>query len=148
MGMGPNPAAAKSVTIQIPVDGGNKFFWTVDETPCMFTAPPGKKKGDSVEFTFSWDPSIPTADGKPPPAHAPGGGQWFYKQKYAGPNTQMMCCLLCLMGGVFTGCGAMAFACPTDERDVYKVKGPGEGHMLTYDINGKLLSAVEITEHV
>jgi len=55
-----------------------------------------------------------------PPLGAPDGGQWG-KVKYAGEKTHLMCLVLCLLGGIFTGCGTCAYLCPGDEKDGYRI---------------------------
>ena len=35
-------------TVELPVDGGKPFHWTVDGRPINLRAPEGKKKGDVV----------------------------------------------------------------------------------------------------
>jgi len=55
-----------------------------------------------------------------PPPGAPDGGQWG-KVKYAGDQTNLMCCILCLVGGIFTGFGTCAYLCPIDEKDGYRI---------------------------
>ena len=132
-------ANKRFVTIKMPVNGGQRFEWLVDGIPLMFDAPPGKKKGDEHEFGYLWDTTAPTADGKPAPVGAPGGGRWMYQVAFAGTNTNLMCLVLCLCGGIFTCCGAVAYACPADKRDEYHVTAPGGGHALVFDVNGKFL---------
>jgi hypothetical protein len=41
------------VTIELPVDGGKAFDWTVDDVDMTFIAPEGTCKGDEHEFTFT-----------------------------------------------------------------------------------------------
>jgi len=55
-----------------------------------------------------------------PPPGAPDGGAWG-TVKYAGDTTNLMCLLLCLLGGIFTGCGTCAYLCPADKKDGYRV---------------------------
>ena len=40
------------VTIELPVDGGKAFDWTVDDVDMTFIAPEGKRKGHEHEFSF------------------------------------------------------------------------------------------------
>lgn len=55
-----------------------------------------------------------------PPPSAPDGGIWG-SVTYAGNSTNMMCLVLCLLGGIFTGCGTCAYLCPMDKKDAYKI---------------------------
>ena len=55
-----------------------------------------------------------------PPPGAPDGGTWG-SVKYAGDQTNLMCLVLCLLGGIFTGCGTCAYLCPMDKKDGYRV---------------------------
>ncbi|KOO31933.1 sec14 cytosolic factor [Chrysochromulina tobinii] len=41
------------VTIELPVDGGKAFDWTVDDVDMTFIAPEGKRKGHEHEFSFA-----------------------------------------------------------------------------------------------
>ena len=41
------------MTIELPVDGGKAFDWTVDDVDMTFIAPEGTCKGDEHEFTFT-----------------------------------------------------------------------------------------------
>eukprot|EP00546_Thalassionema_frauenfeldii_P007812 CAMPEP_0178925186 /NCGR_PEP_ID=MMETSP0786-20121207/17763_1 /TAXON_ID=186022 /ORGANISM="Thalassionema frauenfeldii, Strain CCMP 1798" /LENGTH=91 /DNA_ID=CAMNT_0020600021 /DNA_START=14 /DNA_END=286 /DNA_ORIENTATION=+ len=69
--------------------------------------------------------------GKPnPPPGAPEGGQWGCV-KYGGDKTALLCVILCLLTGVFSGCGLCAYACPQDEKDAYRVKDQ------IYDVHGR-----------
>lgn len=59
-------------------------------------------------------------------SHAPqgciDGGQW--KQiRYSGNNTFMLCLVLAFCFGIFSCCGACAYLCPQDLKDVYVVQG-------------------------
>lgn len=53
-----------------------------------------------------------------PPPGVKDGGKWG-SVKYSGDSTNVMCLLLCLIGGCFTCCGACAFLCPLDTKDAY-----------------------------
>lgn len=57
-----------------------------------------------------------------PPKGCANGGVWR-RVAYAGNTTAFCCCILCLLFGVFSLCGAVAYMCPQDEMDVYVVNG-------------------------
>lgn len=63
----------------------------------------------------------------PTPPGAPAGGQWGHV-KYAGSKTGAFACLGCLCFGIP---GLLVLACPTDEKDVYRVNGK------LYEADGK-----------
>jgi len=42
-----------AVVINIPVPGGQRFGWTVDDKLMVFEAPAGMSKGDEYEFEFT-----------------------------------------------------------------------------------------------
>ena len=78
-----------------------------------------------------------------PPPGVQDGGAWGMV-KYAGEKTNLMCLVLCLLGGILTGCGACAYLCPQDEKDAYKVGNS------VYDSNGRLIGTtakVDFTAH-
>jgi hypothetical protein len=64
--------------------------------------------------------SAPTKYTSNPPPGAPDGGTWGMV-KYPGEKTNVLCIILCLVGGIFTGCGACAYLCPLDEKDGYLI---------------------------
>ena len=132
----------KSVTIQLPVQGGERFEHVVDRVPLTFTAPKGAKRGQLHEFTYPWPLDLPTANGAAPPLGCPGGGRWVYNAKFAGTQTNLACCLLCVLGGAAVCCGLPIYACPIDQRDEYHVLSPADNeHMLMFDRNGDCLGA-------
>mmetsp|Transcript_34562 Transcript_34562/g.75664 ORF Transcript_34562/g.75664 Transcript_34562/m.75664 type:complete len:173 (-) Transcript_34562:154-672(-) len=69
----------------------------------------------------------------PPPPGAPPGGRWG-TIKYSGDKTNMMCIILCLAFGIFSGFGTCAYLCPMDEMDGYKVGG------VVYDFRGNRIN--------
>ena len=71
--------------------------------------------------TTAGAPSASKTTSNPPPG-APDGGSWG-SVKYAGETTNLMCIVLCLLGGLFTGCGTCAYLCPMDKKDGYHVGG-------------------------
>lgn len=74
-----------------------------------------------------------------PPPNVPAGGAWG-RVKYGGDTTGTMCILLCLLTGIFSGCGTFAYLCPCDEKDGYKVNNT------VYDHTGAVVGkASEVT---
>ena len=71
----------------------------------------------SSKRTTAMAPSSKTSN---PPPGVKDGGVWG-RVKYAGDSTNMMCLVLCLLGGIFTGFGTCAYLCPVDEKDGYKL---------------------------
>ena len=67
------------------------------------------------------------------PPGAPEGGQWGCI-KHGGEKTACLCLILCLLTGIFSGCGMCAYLCPQDEKDAYKVNGQ------IYDVHGKKIA--------
>ena len=59
---------------------------------------------------------------RPPANGQPSGGVWR-KVRYAGDKTTCFCIILCLLFGIFSCCGAAAYACPQDMEDVYVING-------------------------
>ena len=47
------------------------------------------------------------------------GGVWG-KVFYGGEKTACCCIVLCLLTGIFSGCGTCAYLCPMDEKDAYR----------------------------
>ena len=76
----------------------------------------------------------------PPPGAPADGGQWMYKMKYVGPDTNQKACFGCLCC-LITGCPfCLVMACPSDERDEWHVpRTLPSGSVITdkYDVNGK-----------
>mmetsp|Transcript_25617 Transcript_25617/g.32285 ORF Transcript_25617/g.32285 Transcript_25617/m.32285 type:complete len:118 (+) Transcript_25617:44-397(+) len=57
-----------------------------------------------------------------PPQGCPQGGKWA-RVKYNGQKTWILCIALAACFNIYSGCGACAFLCPQDQKDVYVVNG-------------------------
>ena len=75
-----------------------------------------ERKGDNTLITIIQ--AMSTRQTSNPPPGVMDGGQWG-TVKYAGDSTNVMCLVLCLIGGFFTCCGTCAFLCPLDKKDAY-----------------------------
>jgi len=107
----PTPAAPQVVQAVMVRDGSQP-------QPVSLTVSSTAQPGAAVQVS-----------GEPPPPGAPPNGVWAYGDRYFGPVT---CLVACLLGPQV---GALTICCPCDQRDVYIVRTDGLQHK--YDRTGK-----------
>mmetsp|Transcript_17561 Transcript_17561/g.26272 ORF Transcript_17561/g.26272 Transcript_17561/m.26272 type:complete len:229 (-) Transcript_17561:200-886(-) len=83
----------------------------------------------------STNDTTPLSNAGNPPRGCQAGGRWA-TIKYNGDKTKILCVVLALCFGIYSGCGTCAFLCPLDNKDVYIVNGNVYNHV------GKFLGKV------
>lgn len=76
-----------------------------------------------------------------PPPGVQSGGQWG-TVTYSGEKTQLCCIILCLLTGIFSLCGTLAYSCPRDEKDGYRLGDT------VYDHRGTMIGPISDVKFV